>query len=184
MNSQFLLEKLINSSEYKEFMKENPKAYLCSGFFIIDLENKEAGNQYHFDFYIPESGKTFSFELENKNPQQVLNSSGNPTEVGGIKLIPLERYDEKILEKVSLKEDFDFDKIEKMISTEMELKKINNKIQKMIFSLQNVENRDVLLGTIFVSGLGMIKADIDLKDKRITEFEKKSFFDMMKIIRK
>ena len=66
----------------------------------------------------------------------------------------------------------------------MELKKIKNKIQKMIFSLQNLEKRDILLGTIFVSGLGMIKANIDLKDKRITEFEKKSLFDMMKIIKK
>jgi len=167
MNSQFLLEKLENSPEYREFMKENPSAYLCSGFFVIDLENKETGNQYHFDFYVPESKMTFSFELES-----------------GIKLIPLERYDEKVFEEVSMKEDFDFDKIEKMISAEMEMQKIKNKMQKMIFSLQNINGKDTFLGTIFVSGLGMIKADIDLKDKRITEFEKKSLFDMMKIIKK
>jgi hypothetical protein len=167
MNSQFLIEKLESSEEFEKFMKENTKAYLCSGFFVIDSENKEKGNQYHFDFYVPETGKTFSFEMENE-----------------IKLIPLERYDEKIMEKVLMNEDFDFEKIEKMILTEMELKNIKNKLQKMIFSLQNIEKKDVLLGTIFVSGLGMIKADIDLKEKRITEFEKKSLFDMMKIVKK
>jgi hypothetical protein len=166
MNSQFLIEKLESSEEFKNFMKENPQAYLCSGFFVIDLENI-ANSQYHFDFFVPESKKTFSFELEN-----------------GIKLIPLERYDEKILGRVSLKEDFDFDEIEKMISTEMELKQIKNKMQKMIFSLQNIKGKDFLLGTIFVSGLGLIKANISLPDKKITDFEKKSFFDMMKIIRK
>lgn len=166
MNSQFLIEKLESSEEFESFMKENPKAYLCSGFFVIDLENKEKGNQYHFDFYVPSSRKTFSFELENE-----------------VKLVPLERY-EQVLEKIFFNSDFDFDEIEKIISREMEFKKINNKIQKMIFSFQNIEGKDFLLGTIFVSGFGMIKANIDLKDKKITDFEKKSFFDMMKIIGK
>ena len=166
MNSQLLIEKLESSEEFGKFMEENPKAYLCSGFFVIDLEDKEAGNQYHFDFFVLETGKTFSFELED-----------------GVKLVPLERY-EQVLEKVSMKNDFDFEEIERIISREMELKKINNKIQKMIFSFQNIKGKDFLLGTIFVSGFGMIKVNINLKEKRITEFEKKSFFDMMKIIRK
>ncbi len=166
MNSQFLLEKLKDSETYKEFIKENKDAYLCSGFFVIDLENKGAGNQYHFDFFSPSSGKTFSFEMENE-----------------MKLIPLERY-EQILEKVSLSFGFDFDKIEKIISTEMELKNIKNKIQKMIFSLQNVKGKEMLLGTIFISGFGMVKVNIDLKENRITDFEKKSFWDMLNVVRK
>jgi hypothetical protein len=166
MNSSFLIEKLENSEEFENFIKENPKAYLCSGFFVIDLENKGAGNQYHFDFFSPSSGKTFSFELENE-----------------VKLVPLDRY-EQVLEKVSLNSNFDFDEIEKMISTEMELKNIKNKIQKMIFSLQNTKEKDFLLGTVFVSGFGLIKANISLSEKKITDFEKKSFFDMMKIIKK
>ncbi len=83
-----------------------------------------------------------------------------------------------------MKNHFDFDEIEKIISREMEFKKINNKIQKMIFSLQNIEGKDSLLGTIFVSGFGMVKANIDLKEKKITDFEKKSFFDMLNIMRK
>ena len=167
MNSQFLIEKLESSEEFKKFRKENPDAYLCSGFFVIDLENKEQDDKYHFDYYVPESKKTFSFEIEN-----------------GIKLVELERNDEKILEKVSMKEDFDFDRIKEMISAEMELKKINNKIQKMLFSLQNLENEDILLGTIFISGLGLIKTNIDLKEKRVTDFEKKSLFDIIKTIKR
>ncbi len=166
MNSQFLLEKLKSSEEFKNFKKENPSAYLCSGFFVIDIENKEPKNQYHLDFFVPENKKTFCFELEE-----------------GIKLVPLERY-EQVLEKVSLNYGFDFEEIEKIISREMEFKKINNKIQKIIFSLQNVKGKDMLLGTIFVSGFGMVKANIDLKEKIVTDFEKKSFFDMMNIIRK
>lgn len=168
MNPQFLLEKLKSSDEFKKFMKENKDAYLCSGFFIIDLENKEKpDNKYHFDFFVPESKKTFSFELG-----------------AGIRIVPLERTDEKIFERISLRDNFDFDEVEKIISREMEFKRINNKIQKMIFSLQNIKGKNFLLGTIFVSGFGMIKANIDLKEKKITDFEKKSFWNMLNIMRK
>lgn len=169
MNSHFLLEKLENSEEFKKFKKENPKAYLCSGFFIIDLAEKNPEDKYHLDFYVPLSKKTFSFELEN-----------------GIKLVELERnnIEEKILDKVSMKKNFDFDKIKERILIEMELKKITNKIQKMIFSLQNKEGKDFLIGTIFLSGLALLKVDIDISNNQITDFEKKSLFDMMKIIKK
>ncbi len=182
MNLQFLMEKLKNSEEFGKFIKENKNAYLCSGFFVIDLE-KGNSSKYHLDFFVPQTGKIFCFELENKNLQQVLNSSSNPTEVEGIKLVPLER-NEQVLEKISMKNDFDFDEIEKIILKEMEAKKIKNKMQKMIFSLQNLNGRDFLVGTIFVSGFGMIKANIDLEEKKIIDFEKKSFFDMLNILRK
>jgi hypothetical protein len=55
---------------------------------------------------------------------------------------------------------------------------------KLLFSLQNQEGRDHLIGTIFVSGLGMLKCSIDLQDKKIVEFEKKSFFDIMRVVKK
>jgi hypothetical protein len=165
MNSQFLLEKLKSSKEFKKFKKENPDAYLCSGFFIIDLENEEF-NKYHFDFFLPKSKKTFSFELER-----------------GVKLVPLERIDEQIPSKISFF-IFDFEEIEKIILAEMKSRKINNKIQKMIFSLQNVKGKNLLLGTIFIPFFGMIKTIIDVKRKKITDFEKKSFFDMFNIMRR
>jgi len=50
--------------------------------------------------------------------------------------------------------------------------------------LQKLDGRDVLVGTAFISALGMLKIEIDIKDKKITDFEKKSFMDMMKIIKK
>ncbi len=167
MNSQFLWEKLENSEIYSKFVDENPSAYLCSGFFMVDLDEKSPENKYHFDFYVPASGKTFSFELESE-----------------IKLIELERTNEKILAKVEMKFPFDFDEIKEIILREMEVKKITNKIQKMLFSLQNSDGKDVLFGTVFISAMGLIKVNIDLENKEILEFEKKSLMDMMKIIGK
>jgi hypothetical protein len=167
MNSHFLLEKLEDSEEFKKFMKENKDSFLCSGFFIIDLESKIPENKYHFDFYIPSSKKTFSFELEN-----------------GVKLVELERFEEKVMNKILMKDNFDFEEIKEIILKEMVEKKINNKILKMIFSLQNQEGKDFLYGTIILSGLGILKMTYDISEKKMDDFEKKSFFDMMKIVKK
>lgn len=161
MNMQFYMEKLSSSEEFKSFMKENTDAYLCSGFFVIDKSGDD--NKQHFDYYIPNSKKMFSFQLE-----------------GGVKMVPIEILNEKIPEKIS-KLEFDFDNMELMIQKEMEKQNIKNKIQKMMFSLQNFNEKDFLVCTVFISMLSMLKVNIDLSNEKITEFKKKSFFDIMKI---
>ena len=62
MNFQFYLEKLSNSDIFKKFKKENKGAYLCSGFFSIDIHGKD--NQQHLDFYSSSKNKMVSFQLE------------------------------------------------------------------------------------------------------------------------
>lgn len=165
MNLQFYLEKLSESEKFKEFMKENPKAYFCSGFFAIDKQEK--GDKIHLDYFVPESKKMFSFQLENE-----------------VEMVPVEQMPEKELEKIPDSLDFDFKEIENLIEERMEKEKIKNKVQKILLSLQKGEGKLFLLGTVFISGLGMIKIRIDLEEKKILDFEKKSFFDMMKIVKK
>ena len=48
----------------------------------------------------------------------------------------------------------------------------------------NLDGKDFLVGTIFISALGMIKIHIDISKREITHFEKKSFFNMIKVIKK
>lgn len=198
MNLQFFLEKLHNSEEFKKFKKQNPDAFPCSAFFIIDKQetdkksktssssvstqlaerkplatsstssqSKGKDNKYHFDYYVPSNKKILSFQLE-----------------GGIKLVPMEMFGEKIPKRVLLNYTFDFKDIEKMINDEMERQRIKNKIQKILLSLQNLNGKDFLVGTVFISQLGLLKINIDISEKKITHFEKKSFFNMLKIIKK
>ena len=162
MNFQFYLEKLHNSENFKEFVKENKDAYFCSGFIILDKEGNE--NKQHFDFYLPSKKKIFSFQLEE-----------------GIKLVPVEILDKKVPEKILSNPDFDFEEMEKLISERMEKENIKNKIQKIIFSLQKLKEREFLVGTVFISMMGLLKVNVDINNKTITHFEKKSFLDMMKI---
>jgi len=42
----------------------------------------------------------------------------------------------------------------------------------------------MLIGTVFISMLGLLKVRIDVEKMKIVLFEKKSFFDMMSIKKK
>lgn len=175
MNLQFYSEKLFASEKFQNFVKENPEAYFCSGFIIIDKEGKD--NKVHVDYFVPETEKMFSFQLEKE-----------------VELIPVEnqKFSELVKPKdvrktpnrVSDNVDFEFDYVEKLIFDEMKNKEIKNKIQKILISLQSLEGKNFLLCTVFLSGLGLLKVNIDLDKKELTEFEKKSFFDLMKVVRK
>ena len=176
MNFQFLLEKLTFSDEFINFKKSNQDMYLCSGFFIFDYESNFKNNKYTLDFYVPSTKNLISFELED-----------------GIKFVPLDNYNEEVPGILNDNLDFDFEKLKNLILKEIEIRKINNKVQKMIFSLQKNKDGIFLLGTIFVSNLGLIKITIEIKttsqensqfDLEIIDFEKKSFFDMLKIFKK
>lgn len=165
MDLRFYLEKLHNSDEYQDFMLENPDAYICSGFFVMDFE--KADHQRHIDVYAPTLKKIFSFKLEN-----------------GVEKVPIDMFDDRTPKKLSIDYDFDLDKIEDLIKKKMIEEKVKSKIQKILLSLHNSEGKDLLTATVFVSGLGMLKVNIDVISKKILDFDRKSFFDMMKIIRK
>ncbi len=166
MNFQFYYEKLTSSEEYKKFLKENPKAYPCSGFFIIDKEHEGNGNKVHFDFWLPNKEKMYSFRVD-----------------GGIELLNVENFKVKSFEKISTDYNFDFEDFEKMIFDKIKEENVKGKIQKLLFSLQKLKGKDFLIGTLFLSSLGLLKVTISLEKNKIISFEKKSFFDMMKIIK-
>jgi len=158
------MEKLYDSEEYKKFVKENPNAYFCSAFIIVDKQGAES--KIHID-YSSKKGEIFSFELENQ-----------------CKIMKMGRYGKDAPPKLDEKIDFDIDKVEKLIRDQVEKEKIKNKLQKIILSLQNYEGQVMLTGTVFISMLGMLKINIDVKDMKVILFEKKNLFDMVKVIKK
>ena len=165
MKFQFYVEKLFANEHFQNFKEENKNAYPCSCFFILDLESKD--NQQHFDYFVPQEKRMFSFKLEK----------------GGEK-IPVEMIEQIIPEKINLNFNFDFDDIKKLVLEKMQEEEIKNKIQKLLLSLQKKDGKHYLIGTIFISSLGMLKVAIDIEEMKITDFEKKSFFDIMKVKKK
>lgn len=165
MNFKYYLRRLQESSDYRKFMKENPEAFLSSGFFTIDKEGND--NKQHLDFFIPNAKKMVSFQMEQEG-----------------KMATIELFDDKVPEKISLDFDIDFGEVERQIYDKMRTYEINSRIQKFIFSLQKIDGKDYLTGTIFISMFGLLKVNIDIKENRIVDFERKSFFDMINIFKK
>ena len=165
MNFKFYREKLRGSEPFKQFLKENPSAFLCSCFFSIDFVEKD--NKVHFDYYIPKLKQMFGFQLE-KDCEKM----------------PLEIREGYSPEKISEKIDFELKDIEKILLDRMKEDKIKEKVQKIFLSLQRTKNKDVLIGTIFISAMGMITVEMDLRSKKIVSFTKKSFLDFFRILKK
>lgn len=166
MKFQFYYEKLLDSEKFKKFIKENKDAYPCTGFISLD-KGKQENNIISSEYFIPETKKIASFKV-----------------TGQVEMNYLENNDKRVPEKLSMNYTFDTDKYEEMILREMENKKIKGKIQKLLYSLQSLDKKPYLLGTIFLSNLGLLKVHIDIDENKIVLFEKKSFFDIIKIQRK
>jgi hypothetical protein len=165
MNFQFYAEKLKASGSFKKFTKQNKAAFLCSCFFVLDKE--EGKDEQHFDFYIPSSNKMFSFSIEKDAEKK-----------------EIEIKELQIPAEISISCDFNFEEIEEVIKRKMEKEKISQKIQKILLSLQNVDGKDLLIGTVFISSFGLINLKIDVKNNEIIDFKKRTFFDMMNIFKK
>ena len=165
MNFQFYREKLEESKNFEEFKKKNPSSYFCSGFFVIDKEGKD--NKIHFDYFLPKEKKIISFQLEK-----------------GIRQVPVEVFDKKIPEKIPLDQDFDFDDVEELIIKEMENQGIKSKLQKILLSLQEINTKISLVGTVFISMLGMLKIQINIENMKVIRFEKRSFLDMVNVLKR
>lgn len=174
MNLHFYIEKLMDSKEFQKFKKENPEAYLCSGFFSIDKTtgSEKKDNQQHLDYFIPKLNKMFSFKL-NENPIELLPVENTTLE--NKKFIP-----EKLRDNINL----DFDEIEEKLTEKMLEEKIGKKIEKILISIQSKDKKNTAIMTVFISNLGLISAVYDLDEMKFLSFEKKSFFDMIRVIKK
>ena len=167
MKFQFYYEKLLDSEEYLKFKREHPTAYPCSGFFALDLEKKGENNQAHFDFWLPEFDKMYSFKVS-----------------GPVEFVNVENFDKREYEKLSMNYEFDLIEVKDEIQARMDADVIKGKIQKLLFSLQKLNGVDYLVTTVFLNNMGMLKVNYDIASKKITDIEKKSFLDIFKIIKK
>lgn len=168
MNFQFYLEKLFASESFKKFKEENKDAFPASAFFVIDKQGKD--NKQHFDYFIPSTGKMFSFKVEDN-----------------CALVPVEMVDSSTIKKenaIALNYNFDFNDLEQRIVNEMQAQKIDKKIQKFLLSLQRKDGKDFILATVFISNMGLLKVKILVDGLKVLEFEKKSFMDFLKIKKK
>ncbi len=166
MNLQFYYERLVDSKECKNFLKENKDAFLCSGLFIIDKSADK--NEVNFDFFSALKNEIFSFKLDGEE----------------VKLTPMKNFSSKAPEKLKDNFNLEMDFFEKLVLDKMKKEGINNQIQKLLFNLQSLEGKNYFVLTGFLSNMALLKAHIDIEKKDFEFFEKQSILSMMNVFKK
>jgi hypothetical protein len=169
MKIDHYLKKIKETAGYKKLIKEDPKAYLCSAFFVRDFKDKH--NETHVDFYSPKIKKIISFKVDGKAER-----------------IPIDKKAETMTHKIFVPPplfkdiNLEIEKIRPIILDEMHNRGLTDDVQKILVILQNLDQRDVWNCTCFLSGMGLLQSHVEDKSASVLFMEKRSFFDIIKFV--
>lgn len=158
---EHILEKLHKSGEWKKFKRDNSKAFLCAGFFIIDYETKKR-EQDQIDYFIPGKDKIATFNIKGGK----VEVKESDTIKKGI--VPGE-IDKEIKTEI--------DSLWQRVDDEMKNHNNSDKIQKLIAIVQKVGEKITWNITCMLSGLSILKLHLDDEDSSVLKFEKLNLFD-------
>lgn len=160
MKLSHFVKRVEKSSEYKKFRNKNPHAYLCAGFFVIDYELGK--NQEQIDYFLNDN-KVATFMLE--KPVKMKISQAALTKKAG-----------------ELKGDtrLDLEQLKGIIHDEMENQTITEEIKKIIAVIQVIDGKKTWILNCVLSGLNLLKVNIDDKTGNILRFEKANLMDFIR----
>ncbi len=158
MKIQPYIQKLHNSSEYKEFEQKYKNSFLIAGFFVIDFET---GNNVHqIDYYVPSVKKVAAFTLDKNIQVQLLNT-----------------LDKRVPKELDIQTRIDLEALKGIIQDEMKNRSITSEIKKMIAVIQNIEGKKIWNVNCVLSGLDILKVHVDDDSETILKMEKSSIMD-------
>lgn len=166
MKPSHYIEKVKKSNEYKLMMEEDPKAYLCSVFFLRDFD--EGNNETQVDFYSPAKKQIVSFKVDKKVEK---------TESKKMQTITHKKFIPKPLnENIRM----DIDEMKSTLTDEMHNRDMTYEIEKILVFLNITDGRAVWNCTGFLKGLGLVQAHVEDESASVLFMEKKSLFDLIK----
>lgn len=163
MNIFDVIRKVEMSKEFKTFKKENPGAYFCAAFFIMDYETNEHKKQ--LDYYVS-STDVMTFSIDPKDESKIIPAKAELPKKEKIPAIGLQA--------VKLNED----EIMEIAKKESEI----GDFTKVIVVLQNLEGKDIW-NLSCMKGLQMMRYHLSATDGKVLKKEKINLMDMMKIER-
>jgi hypothetical protein len=159
-----LYTRLEKSDVFKSFKAQNPDAFLCAGFFILNY--KQNNRKYAFDFRNDKQLFTFDFP-ENEQAHIILKID---------ELLP----SPKPLDKIHIDVQVDIEDLEEIIKAGLRDNNIKNQLEEIIAVLQNIDNQIVWNLTCMCEGMVVINALVHSETSGILKFEKKNLLDFIK----
>ena len=164
MNFTQTYKQVVSSKIFKDFIKENSKAELVAGFFILDF--LATNNQKSLDYKL--NDKIFTFSVNEQNQVEVKED-----ELIQDKTRPQ-------LTKISPSIKVDLESLENIAKTETQKNNIKSQFQKIIAVLQIYEDKQVWNLTCILEGLIILNIIIDSDTGKIIKFDRKSMSDFMR----
>ena len=167
MKATHYIKKVKGSEPFKQFMKEDPKAYLCSVFFIRDFN--ENHNETQVDFYSPAKKAMISFKVDKK-----------------VERIPINKKAETITHKKFVPKNLnentkmDVDELKDILLAEMHNRGMTYEIDKILVFLYIADDETVWNCTAFLKGLGLLQSHVEDESGTVLFMEKKSLFDLVR----
>lgn len=155
------VEKLEQSSKYKEFNSKYPGSFPIAGFFILDFESGK--NMHQIDFYVPSQKKIAAFTLDGKVDLQLL-----------------EMLNKKVPEKLDIKSNIDLEAIKGILIDEMRNRGMSEDVKKIIVILQQIDGKKIWNVNCILTGMEIVKSHIDDETKTVLKIEKTSVMDLIK----
>jgi len=167
MKSTAYIKKVKESEAFKQFLKEDPKAYICSLFFTRDFNEKRSETQ--VDFYSPKQKEIVSFKVDKKVERTPLGKKAET--LTHKKFVP-----KPLKDNIKM----DVEEIEPTLTDEMHNRGMTYQIEKLL-AFVNITDGEVIWNcTAFLRGLGLLMAHVEDKSNTILFMEKKSFFDILR----
>jgi hypothetical protein len=164
MNFSSTLQLIESSKEFKDFIKQNPKAELVAGFFILDFQSNN--NQQSLDYKILDKIFTFSLNENNKITltEDELIKIPNPQPLNSInKQIKTETNELRAIAEIKAVDS-----------------NIKSKFEKIIAVLQNHRDNCVWHLTCMLEGFVILDVLIDADTGKVLKFEKRNLMEFMK----
>jgi len=171
-----LYSKLEKSEIFSKFKAENPDAFLCAGFFILNFK----GNIYEYSFDFKNDKQIFTFKIPIAGEIVLLAEDVLAAQ--------------KPLEEIKLDMQVDINDLRILVEKELVKQGIKNKLEEIIAVLQSVDlGKDDSLEkrsfntiwnlTCMCEGFTIITIQVDSKTGQVIKFEKKSLFDFAKPVK-
>ncbi|MBI3623566.1 hypothetical protein HY212_05830 [Candidatus Pacearchaeota archaeon] len=171
MKTQHFIKKAKESDDFKNFMKEDSSAYLCSLFFTRDYETKQ--NETQVDFYSPKKNVIVSFKVDKKVERIPLDKKAET--ITHQKFIP-----KPLGEKIKM----NIEDVKPVLMDEMNNRSMASDINKILVVLHIADDRIVWNCTGFLKGLGLLQAHLEDSSESVLFMEKKNFMDLLKFVKK
>jgi len=156
------IKRVESSKEFKKFKKEHSKAYLCAGFFVIDLEAGK--NMHQLDYYLS-NGKVATAIVDK-----------------GVKIRISKQALKKKLPEINEKAKLDVDVLKGIVHDEMQNQSITSSIKKIIAIAHMSDGKMMWNLQCILDGLIMLQVHIDDDTGNILRFEKTSLLDLVRKI--